>query len=122
MTVSELARVLIRNGLDHQYEQQNPWTRKAVEELLISLFGMEALVVKMYMEPIQSPKLGEEARVKIIKKAWFTRNFGAGLWLSLGNIVPVHAGHTSYVYDSEVESAMKPHGGLGGALVFAAAF
>lgn len=69
MTVSELARVLIRDGLDNQYEQQNPWTHKAVEELLISIFGIETLVVETYMEPTKNPKPGKEARVKIIKEA-----------------------------------------------------
>jgi len=53
---------------------------------------------------------------------WFTRNLGAGLWLSLGYIIPVHARYASRVYPDDVDSAMEPHGGLGAALVFSAAY
>ncbi len=53
---------------------------------------------------------------------WLVRNFGAGLSLSLGYVLPVRSSYEAPFDQSLVEPAMKPHGGFSVALVLATAF
>ena len=50
---------------------------------------------------------------------WFNRSFGAGLWLSVGYIIPFHATYNSRVGEYSVDRAMRPRGGIGSAIVIA---
>ncbi|HUU01459.1 MAG TPA: hypothetical protein VM425_08480 [Myxococcota bacterium] len=78
-----------------------------------------------------APEVSESSRVSIDSVSlrqdwdliyWFVRNFGAGLSFSLGYILPVRSSDTSPSDQPDVKHAMRPHGGLGAALVLATAF
>ena len=69
MTVSELVRVFIRDGLDRPNEPQVVLSYETLEEIMIAIFDSEELIVRMYMEPSRPQKPDEKMRRKIVGAA-----------------------------------------------------
>lgn len=52
---------------------------------------------------------------------WFIQKFGVGLSFSLGYTLPLRVSHGT-ADQNDLDAALKPHGGLGAAVVFSSAF
>lgn len=66
MTISQLTRELISEGLDLMGGVNVAINGDVLEEILVTIYGVEEMVVRGFLDPTVSPKADDKTRLKIL--------------------------------------------------------